>query len=225
MKKENYKIHLPEDWEKAITKISSPPSLDKPIQFVEKEISENKIICPPYNQIFNAFKYCSFLDLKVVIFGQDPYFQKNVANGLAFSVKKNQAMPMSLKNIYKEIENDVGKTQNSDGCLKNWAKQGVLLLNSSLTVEVGKPGSHSNIGWHEFIIKILKTLKQKKNIVFILWGNHAIKFSKYIDQGNNLILKSSHPSPLSAHKGFFGSNHFSKCNSYLRKNDLKEIFW
>ncbi len=130
-----------------------------------------------------------------------------------------------MKNIYKEIENDVGKSKNRDGCLKSWARQGVLLLNSSLTVEESKPGSHSNIGWEIFIRKTLKVLQNKRNIVFILWGNHAKKYLKFIDCKHNLILMSAHPSPLSAYRGFFGSKHFSQCNKYLEKHNLDKIIW
>ncbi len=225
MNKKINKLLLPKDWENVLDQASFLSSIDAPIKFIKKEIEKNKIICPPYNEIFNAFKYCSFSSTKVVIFGQDPYFQKDIANGLAFSARKNQPLPSSLKNIYKEIRNDVGESQNKDGCLKNWAKQGVLLLNSSLTVELSKPGSHSSIGWQFFIENVLEVLKKKRNLVFILWGNHAHKYSKFIDHKNNLVLLSAHPSPLSAHKGFFGSKHFSKCNNYLKSNNMNKIIW
>jgi uracil-DNA glycosylase len=161
----------------------------------------------------------------VVIFGQDPYFQSGLANGLAFSVNKHQKIPASLKNIYKEIENDVGPTKNKDGCLMSWAEQGVLLLNTSLTVELSKPGSHSHIGWNNFICDVIKVINKKRNVVFILWGQNAKTYSKFITNKDHLILCGSHPSPLSAYRGFFGSKHFSKCNSYLRENSLEEIEW
>ena len=164
------------------------------------------------------------MSTKVVIFGQDPYFQNGVANGLAFSVNKNEPIPASLKNIYKEIENDIGPTKNKNGCLKSWAKQGVLLLNSSLTVEISKPGSHSKIGRNKFILDIIKLINNKSNIVFILWGKHSQKYSRYINK-NHLILVAPHPSPLSAYRGFFGSKHFSRCNNYLKQNNLSEIEW
>ena len=168
MNKKNIDSHIPEHWKNLFEKATFSSLIDPPIKFITKEIEKNKTICPPYNEIFNAFKYCSFSNTKVVIFGQDPYFQKGVANGLAFSVRPNKPIPSSLKNIYKEIENDVGKSKNRDGCLKSWARQGVLLLNSSLTVEESKPGSHSNIGWENFIRETLKVLQKKRNIVFIL---------------------------------------------------------
>tara|TARA_B100001059_G_scaffold235896_1_gene283591 strand:- start:1965 stop:2642 length:678 start_codon:yes stop_codon:yes gene_type:complete len=218
-------ISVPNDWYAQLKRIGYINSIEKPISFLEKEILDNKKILPPINDIFNAFKYCSFLSTKVVIFGQDPYFQSGLANGLAFSVDKHQKIPASLKNIYKEIENDVGPTKNKDGCLMSWAKQGVLLLNTSLTVELSKPGSHSHIGWNNFICDVIKLINKKRNVVFILWGQHAKTYSKFITNKDHLILCGSHPSPLSAYRGFFGSKHFSKCNSYLRENSLEEIEW
>ena len=216
---------MPNDWLSELKICSNLDNINAPISYIKNEIENGKEISPKIDNIFNAFKYCSFSSAKVVIFGQDPYFQRGFANGLAFSVNKNQTVPASLRNIYKEIENDIGYVSNKDGCLENWAKQGVLLLNSSLSVEVLKPGSHSNIGWDKFIIDIIKTLNKKNKIVFILWGNHAKKYLKYIDNDNNLILSAAHPSPFSAYRGFFGSKHFSRCNSYLKKNNLKQIKW
>ena len=216
---------LPISWKNELNKISDLSSLDKPIRYILNEISKGKKISPSYNNIFKAFEYCSFSSTKVVIFGQDPYFQKDVANGLAFSVEPNKPLPASLKNIYKEIESDVGALSNNDGYLKSWADQGVLLLNSALTVEVGKPGSHSKIGWQDFIFEIVKIINKKKNIVFILWGNDAKKYIKYIDKDIHLILSSSHPSPLSSYRGFFGCKHFSKCNEYLESKNISKINW
>ena len=158
-------ISLPNDWLSELKNDSKLDSINTPISFIKKEIDKGKEILPKTNKIFDAFKYCSFSSTKVVIFGQDPYFQKDVANGLAFSVHKNQTVPASLRNIYREIENDIGHASSTNGCLKNWAKQGVLLLNSSLTVELLKPGSHSNIGWDKFIINIIKILNNKNKIV------------------------------------------------------------
>ena len=216
---------LPISWENELNKISDLASLDKPMRYILDEISNDKKISPNLNNIFKAFEYCSFSSTKVVIFGQDPYFQKDVANGLAFSVEPNKPLPSSLKNIYKEIESDVGALSNNDGYLKSWADQGVLLLNSALTVEVGKPGSHSKIGWQDFIFEIVKIINKKQNIVFILWGNDAKKYIKYIDKDINLILSSSHPSPLSSYRGFFGCKHFSKCNEYLESKNISKINW
>ena len=216
---------LPISWKNVLNKISDLSSLDKPIRYILNDISKGKKISPSHNNIFKAFEYCSFSSTKVVIFGQDPYFQKDVANGLAFSVEPNKPLPSSLKNIYKEIESDVGALSNNDGYLKSWADQGVLLLNSALTVEVGKPGSHSKIGWQDFIFEIVKIINKKQNIVFILWGNDAKKYIKYIDKDINLILSSSHPSPLSSYRGFFGCKHFSKCNEYLESKNISKINW
>jgi len=219
------KISIPNDWKIELNNNGFFDSLNKPISFLEKELLDNKDISPAIENIFNAFKYCNFESTKVVIFGQDPYFQSGIANGLAFSVDEDQIIPASLKNIYKEIKDDIGPSKNKSGCLKSWAKQGVLLLNTALTVEVSKPGSHSNIGWDNFIYDIIKLINNKPNAVFILWGNHAQKYIKYLNNENHLILHGPHPSPLSAYRGFFGSKHFSKCNNYLRSNNLKEIDW
>ena len=216
---------LPTSWENELNKISDLSSLDKPMSYILNEISNDKKISPNLNNIFKALEYCSFSSTKVVIFGQDPYFQKDVANGLAFSVEPNKPLPPSLKNIYKEIESDIGALSNNNGYLKSWADQGVLLLNSALTVEVGKPGSHSKIGWQDFIFEIVKIINKKQNVVFILWGNDAKKYIKYIDKDINLILSSSHPSPLSSYRGFFGCKHFSKCNEYLESKNISKINW
>ena len=216
---------LPTSWENELNKISDLSSLDKPMSYILNEISNDKKISPNLNNIFKALEYCSFSSTKVVIFGQDPYFQKDVANGLAFSVEPNKPLPPSLKNIYKEIESDIGALSNNNGYLKSWADQGVLLLNSALTVEVGKPGSHSKIGWQDFIFEIVKIINKKQNVVFILWGNDAKKYIKYIDKDINLILSSSHPSPLSSYRGFFGCKHFSKCNKYLESKNISKINW
>ena len=219
------KISIPNDWKIELNNNGFFDSLNKPISFLEKELLDNKDISPAIENIFNAFKYCNFESTKVVIFGQDPYFQSGIANGLAFSVNEDQKIPASLKNIYKEINDDVGPSKNKSGCLKSWAKQGVLLLNTALTVEVSKPGSHSNIGWDNFIYDIIKLINNKPNVVFILWGNHAQKYIRYLNNKNHLILYGPHPSPLSAYRGFFGSKHFSKCNNYLIRNNQKEIDW
>ena len=219
------KISIPNDWKIELNNNGFFDSLNKPISFLEKELLDNKDISPAIENIFNAFKYCNFESTKVVIFGQDPYFQSGIANGLAFSVDEDQKIPASLKNIYKEIKDDIGPSKNKSGCLKSWAKQGVLLLNTALTVEVSKPGSHSNIGWDNFIYDIIKLINNKPNVVFILWGNHAQKYIRYLNNKNHLILYGPHPSPLSAYRGFFGSKHFSKCNNYLIRNNLKEIDW
>ena len=216
---------LPKNWVSALKKQSLSESFETPLSKVLDELKNDKKIAPDINDIFKAFELCSFRSTKVVIFGQDPYFQKGYANGLAFSVSASHTIPASLMNIFKEIKSDIGSLENKNGCLKNWASQGVLLLNSSLTVELLKPGSHANIGWHDFICDIVKILSKKKNIVFMLWGNHAKNFKNFIDEDKNLILTSAHPSPLSAYRGFFGNRHFSKCNEYLIRKNIAAINW
>ena len=225
MPKKILKISIPKNWIEAFKKNNLDTNLDLPIKNISKELEDNKKIAPNINNIFRAFELCEYESTKVVIFGQDPYFQTGYANGLAFSVNEHIPIPASLKNIYSEIKNDIGILHNSIGCLEGWAKDGVLLLNSSLTVEISKPGSHSKIGWHKFITNVVKLLSNKKNIVFILWGNHAQSLKHLINQNENLVLCSSHPSPLSAHRGFFGNKHFSKCNQYLADKKIQPIKW
>lgn len=225
MTKIKYQASLPIDWTIVLKKESLGNSLDTPLNNVIKELERNKEITPDIDSIFKAFELCSYKSTKVVIFGQDPYFQKGYANGLAFSVDVGKKIPSSLNNIFTEIKSDTGNLYASDGCLKCWADQGVLLLNSSLTVEIDSPGSHSKIGWNDFITDVVKVLSSKENIVFMLWGNHASFFEQYINKDKNLILKSSHPSPLSAYRSFFGNKHFSKCNTYLISKNISRINW
>lgn len=187
----------------------------------------NNTCFPKRSNIFSAFNYCSFEKLKVVIIGQDPYHGTNQANGLSFSVNSNEKLPPSLKNIFLEINNDLKTNIRTNGDLADWASQGVLLLNSILSVESGKPGSHSKIGWETFTDNVIKIIsKSKNNVVFMLWGGYAKKKEKLIFENNHLILKSGHPSPLSANRGYwFGNKHFSKCNSFLEKKDIEPIEW
>lgn len=197
--------------------------------FVNKEYEEYTIF-PQKDEIFNALKLTPPENVKAVILGQDPYINEGQAHGLAFSVKENWAQfPPSLKNIYREIGNDLGVELDLDKCsrnLTNWAKQGVLLLNTSLTVRAGKSNSHYGRGWEIFTNAIIEYLgKNKEHIVFLLWGNNAINKKRFIDQDKNLVLTSVHPSPLSVHRGFFGCKHFSKTNTYLKDNGLEEIKW
>jgi len=185
---------------------------------------ENSIVYPKKEMIFNAFKLTDFNEVKVVIIGQDPYHNPKQANGLAFSVSKNVKIPPSLLNIFKELRNDLGYEIPSHGDLTYWAKQGVFLINSILTVEENKPSSHKGIGWEEFILEVIsKVSKLRTNIVFVLWGNYAIKYKEVIDEKKHLIITSSHPSPLSARHSFFGSKVFSKTNGYLSKNNKNVI--
>jgi len=190
-------------------------------------IKEYKQKCYPKSElIFSALNNCNFYRIKVVIIGQDPYHAENQANGLAFSVTKNTKHPPSLINIFKELKNDLSIKYPENGDLTRWSKQGVLLLNSTLTVRENKPGSHQKIGWEYFTDEVIKIIaKERKNIVFMLWGNYAKKKRKFITN-EHLILTSGHPSPLSANKGlWFGNNHFSKANMYLKSNRISPIIW
>jgi len=191
------------------------------------EERKKKNIFPIPENTFKAFSLCSFLETKVVILGQDPYHKKGQAHGLAFSVPEGEKIPPSLRNIYKEIQSDLGEVKYDTGNLEAWAKQGVLLLNASLSVVEGKAGSHQKLGWENFTDEVIRVISEKKeNVVFLLWGNFAKEKEKIIlNKEKHLILKAVHPSPLSAYNGFFGCRHFSQVNAYLRKNNLKEIIW
>lgn len=183
-------------------------------------------IYPPGSEIFAAFNYTPFDKVKVVILGQDPYHGPGQANGLCFSVKSGISKPPSLQNIFKELHADLGIPISLNGNLENWAKQGVLLLNATLTVRANQAGSHQNKGWENFTDTAIKQLSDKRQqIVFILWGNFAQAKQYLIDPLKHLIIKSAHPSPFSAERGFFGSKPFSKCNAYLKDNGLGEIDW
>lgn len=192
-----------------------------------KEEYKSYEIYPEGKNIFNAFELCPFNNVKVVILGQDPYHGKNQANGLSFSVNKNINIPPSLKNIFKELKNNYPDIKFKDGDLSDWAKQGVLLLNSILTVRDKSPGSHSKLGWEKFTDSVINLISQKKdNIVFILWGAFAKSKREIIErQDSHLILMSPHPSPFSAYKGFFDQNHFKKANDYLEENGIEIINW
>ena len=197
----------------------------KLISFVKHEY-EIKTVYPKKEDVFNAFKYTDFKDIKVVILGQDPYHEPNQAEGLSFSVSNNVLKPPSLQNIFKELESDLKIPFPKTNSLKSWAKQGVLLLNAVLTVEEHKPASHRNIGWETFTDNIIELINKKnKPVVFILWGNFAREKKKYITNPIHLVIESPHPSPFSARNGFFGSRPFSKTNEFLKKNNIKEIDW
>lgn len=182
---------------------------------------------PRGNQIFRAFDSCPFNEVKVVILGQDPYPTKGHAHGLCFSVESSvRPLPKSLQNIYKEIERDLLITCPSDGNLMRWADQGVLLLNAVLTVREGNPGSHAGIGWEKFTDAVITRLNSRKeNLVYLLWGSHAIKKAQAVNKDKNLVLEAPHPSPLSAYRGFFGCAHFSKTNQYLKSKGIDSINW
>lgn len=192
--------------------------------FINKEYKE-KIVYPPKRDILRALKLTDYNDVKVVILGQDPYHGENEANGLSFSVNEGIKLPPSLKNIYKELYDDLGITKTT-GDLTSWANQGVLLLNSVLTVLKDTPTSHSKIGWQEYTDAIIRKLNEReKTIVFILWGNYARSKKNLITNKRHYIIESPHPSPFSANNGFFGSRPFSKTNEFLKKNNIKEIEW
>lgn len=194
--------------------------------FLLKEEQSGKVIFPPKEKVFNAFEKCSFENLKVVIIGQDPYHGIGQANGLAFSVSDGIKIPPSLRNIFKEINSDLGIPIPINGDLSTWAEKGVLLLNAVLTVEEGKPGSHQNKGWERFTDEIIKMISDEKSgIVFLLWGNYAKSKSDIIDEKKHLILTAAHPSPLSAYNGFFQCKHFSKTNKYLTIMEKTPIDW
>ena len=221
----NIKIH--ESWLKFIE-----PEFDKEyMKDIKKSIlnfkESGKIIYPKNNEIFNAINLTDFEKTKVIIIGQDPYHGPGQAHGLSFSVKDGVRPPPSLMNIFKEIESDLSiKVEKENGNLTRWAKQGVLLLNSLLTVEKGKPLSHKELGWETLTDKIIEVLNlNKKDLVFILWGSHARSKKYLISQNENLIIESAHPSPLSAHRGFIGSKPFSRTNDFLIKSNMRPINW
>lgn len=183
-------------------------------------------IYPKPEGMFRAFDMCPFADVKVVILGQDPYHGERQANGLCFAVSSGVRLPPSLKNIFKEIESDLGVRPLDDGDLTRWAQQGVLLLNSTLTVRASQPGSHQKKGWEEFTDAAIWALSERReHIAFMLWGNYAKQKGEHIDRSKHLVLEAAHPSPFSAHNGFFGCRHFSKANEYLREHGLGEIDW
>lgn len=215
------------NWTDVIGTEKAQPYFQHALQQVHLARANGKTIYPPQEEVFNAFKYTAFEDVKVVILGQDPYHGANQAHGLAFSVKPEVAIPPSLLNIYKELTQDIsGFQMPSNGYLVKWAEQGVLLLNTVLTVERGMAHSHANLGWERFTDKVIAVLNEhREKLVFLLWGSHAQKKGQMIDRTRHLVLTAPHPSPLSAHRGFFGCRHFSKTNSYLESNGMKPIDW
>lgn len=186
----------------------------------------SSLVYPPPQYLFTAFSLCPFDKVKVVILGQDPYHGPGQAHGLSFSVPKGIKIPPSLRNIYKEVESDIGTLPPDSGNLERWASQGVLLLNATLTVEAGKPGSHQKRGWEDFTDAVIEKISQEKeHVVFMLWGNFARSKKILIDDSKHLVLEATHPSPFSAHSGFFGCKHFSKANAYLKHHNLESIDW
>lgn len=218
-------VRIEESWKKVLTEEFEKPYFAKLTAFVRNEYS-TATIYPPAKLIFNAFDHCPFDKVKVVIIGQDPYHGAGQANGLCFSVNKGIAMPPSLVNIFKEIAADTGKPLPTDGDLTRWSKQGVLLLNATLTVRAGNAGSHQRRGWEEFTDAAIRILAERReNIVFILWGSYAQRKGAFIDREKHLVLTSPHPSPLSAYAGFFGNHHFTLTNDFLIKNGKEPIDW
>ncbi|HNF79952.1 MAG TPA: uracil-DNA glycosylase [Cyclobacteriaceae bacterium] len=212
-------------WKSQLAEEFQKPYFEQLTAFVKSEY-QTPTVYPPGKEIFRAFDECDFANVKVVILGQDPYHGPGQANGLCFSVHEGVRVPPSLVNIFKEINADIGKPIPASGELERWAEQGVLLLNATLTVRAASPGSHQNKGWETFTDAVIKKISdEKQNVVFLLWGAYAQKKGEIIDRNNHLVLMSAHPSPFSADRGFFGCKHFSKANTYLKSNGLKEIEW
>lgn len=213
-----------ESWKPFLKSEFEKPYFKELSEFLHAEY-DTKTIFPPKQLVFSAFA-TDLNEVKVVILGQDPYHTPGAAEGLAFSVPRSQPIPPSLINIYKEIDSDIGRHANTSGSLRSWQRQGVLLLNTVLTVEAHKPKSHSGKGWEIFTTEVIKYLNNTRpHLVFILWGRDARNKKPLIDSNKHLTLESPHPSPLSAHAGFFGNHHFSKTNEFLKSNNLKEIVW
>ena len=213
------------NWDNVLNEELKKEYFQELMSFIKNEY-KNKTIYPKQSEVFNAFRYTDFDDVKVVILGQDPYHGPNQAEGLSFSVSNEVLKPPSLKNIFKELESDLGIKYPESNSLKPWAKEGVLLLNAVLTVEEHKPTSHKDKGWETFTDDIIKIINKKETpVVFILWGAYARKKKELITNPIHLVIESAHPSPFSAYNGFFGSKPFSKTNKFLKENNLKEIDW
>jgi uracil-DNA glycosylase len=218
-------VKIAPSWKQRLHSEFEKPYFNSLIDFVKSEY-QSQLIYPPGKEIFRAFDCCDFDQVKVVIIGQDPYHGEGQANGLCFSVRKGIRMPPSLVNIFKEIQQDLGKPIPQSGELERWANQGVLLLNATLTVRSGVPGSHQKKGWEEFTDAVIKKISnERESVVFLLWGAYAQKKGEIIDRNKHCVLMSAHPSPFSADRGFFGNKHFSKANQYLASKGLKEIEW
>ena len=219
-------VVISKSWKPVLQKEFEKSYFSSLTNFVKAEY-RTQTCYPKGNEIFAAFDHCSFEDVKVVILGQDPYHGAGQANGLCFSVHESMPHPPSLMNIYKELEQDIGKPYPVSGDLSSWAEQGVLLLNATLTVRASEAGSHQRQGWEVFTDEVIQQLSdQRKDLVFLLWGGYAKKKGRKIDQKKHLVLTSGHPSPLSANRGYwFGNKHFSKTNAYLEKLGKSQIVW
>lgn len=219
-------VAIEESWKRELKEEFDKPYFEHIVNFLKQEKMAGKTIYPSGKHIFNAFNFTPFDNVTVVIIGQDPYHNPGQAHGLCFSVADKIAPPPSLVNIFKEQQTDLEIPIPVTGNLEKWAKQGVLLLNASLTVEENKPMSHSNIGWHTFTDEVIRHISDhKKNVIFLLWGKFAQNKAALIDESRHKILKAAHPSPLSAYNGFFGCGHFSKTNHWLREQGKKPIDW
>lgn len=218
-------VHIGNDWDEILKDEFQKEYYKKMRKFLINEY-KTKMIYPKPEEIFTAFKLTSYSDCKIVLLGQDPYHGENQAHGLSFSVKKGVQLPPSLKNIYKEISDEYGYKMSNDGYLVDWAEQGILLLNTALTVIAGNANSHSKIGWEIFTDNVISYLNEREEpLIFILWGNNAKSKKKLIDTTKHFILEGVHPSPLSASRGFFGCGHFRKANEILRNLKKTEINW
>ena len=218
-------VKIDSSWKLRLANEFNAPYFEQLTTFVRDAYTHHQIF-PPAKLIFNAFDLCPFDKVKVVIIGQDPYHGLGQAHGLSFSVNDDIPLPPSLKNIYQEIRSDLGIQPLSHGNLERWAKQGVLLLNATLTVQADLAGSHQKKGWETFTDSAIKAVaEEKEHVVFLLWGNYAQQKAQYIDRTKHLVLTAVHPSPLSAHRGFFGCKHFSQTNQYLTEHGLEPINW
>lgn len=218
-------IKFNNDWDDVLHNLIESNLYSEIRSFLKQEYSTYTIY-PPMEDIFNAFKLTAYNDVKVVILGQDPYHQFGQAHGLSFSVKPNVKLPPSLVNVFKELKSDLNVDNGKNGCLEKWAKEGVLLLNTVLTVREGQPNSHKNCGWTQFTDEVIKLLSKRESpIVFLLWGGNARAKKSIIDTNKHVVLECAHPSPLSAYNGFFGCKHFSKTNELLAKANKTLIDW
>lgn len=219
------KVKIEPSWQSVLADEFEQEYFQSLTNFVKQEYQSARVY-PPGSQIFNAFDFCPFDQVKVVILGQDPYHGAGQAHGLCFSVNPGVTTPPSLINIFKEIKSDLGKEFPSDGNLERWAHQGVLLLNATLTVRASDPGSHQNKGWEQFTDAAIRAISEsKENIVFMLWGAYAQRKGEVIDRSRHHVLQSPHPSPFSANRGFLGNKHFSQCNNYLANKGISQIEW
>lgn len=218
-------VKIEESWKTALADEFNKEYFIKLTDFVRGEYLSGKAIYPAPANIFNAFNLCPLDKVKVVIIGQDPYHEPGQAHGLCFSVLPPTPIPPSLINIYKEIESDLGHPSKTHGDLTSWAEQGVLLLNATLTVQAHLAASHAGKGWEQFTDAVIRAVAKQENIVYMLWGSYAQKKAEFVNPEKNLILKSVHPSPLSAHRGFFGNHHFSRANEYLSEHGKTPIDW